>query len=746
MPLIGSGGSGSGVALVSTSITQVAHGFVVGDWLYHTGTVWAKANSASSITSEAIGVIGFGGVVDVNTFKIVTSGIVDLTGALYAPLTAGEVYYISSTLAGRITVTEPSAVSSVSKPVLMATSTTGGYIEIYRGTPALGQTAVVEYVIVKNKVTTANVANQAFFKPDTIVSGNIPYNAATGLFSLTAGKTYDLVADLAIGGGQSGVEYVWKDTVTGLQFGSQGVSVADNGVAGTYTVLARAIYTPTTNTTVGVVNLFTTAFPLLGGVDTTSTGSTGLSQPTMTIKQIGASPVPMDLVGEYVSPIYPVGNISPTAIQNSSATSVQFLSIPIPSAGTWDIEWSVYAGIWQGNLGTVANGISSALYDTSGTLLANSELSSGNFVVGGALASGSNMQGTRSYTVTSTGATTYNIKVWNPASSTIATAFGSAAGRSYVSARKISGFIPSSGQTVDYISAIMPIASIVPAVGSPIVLSTSSGNIPLSSNTFTLAAGKVYRLEAGITRVNSGTELTYQWRDTTNNVYLGAPGVTATNPAPMGSIASAVLTAVTNTTIQLWVVKAAGSAGGALDANGGTLAAGFATITQLGSSAVIAGVYPGTWTSYTPQVTATSAGTNPTLPTSATLVGNYSIMGKTMFLNIKYFAATITGGADGTQSYQYSLPPGYVIDTTKAASPSVLTNTSGSGLDGGTVGSGFGRNSTASNSAGLIVMPLSTTTIGAYFEGATRLIGAGALAMTGAANTTISFVCQIPLV
>jgi len=67
-------------------------------------------------------------------------------------------------------------------------------------------------------------------------------------------------------------------------------------------------------------------------------------------------------------------------------------------------------------------------------------------------------------------------------------------------------------------------------------------------------------------------------------------------------------------------------------------------------------------------------------------------------------------------------------------------------MDGGTIGSGFGRNATGGNSSGLIVMPLSTTTIGAYFEGQNRLMGAGSLAMTGASNTMYSFVCQIPLV
>lgn len=225
-------------------------------------------------------------------------------------------------------------------------------------TPSSGQT--VDYVIVKNKVTTANVANQAFFKPDTIVAGNIPYNATTGLFTLTAGKTYELVADLAIGGGQSGVEYAWKDTVSGLQFGSQGVSISDNGVAGVYSVLARAIYTPSTNTTVGVVNIFTTAFPLLGAADTTSTGSAGLSQPSMTIKQLGTSAV----ITQSTTPLVLAQNSTSQSITNSGANVVVTNWTTVTDVtGSFNATTGVFTCPRAGNYAVSANLIyTSSLY------------------------------------------------------------------------------------------------------------------------------------------------------------------------------------------------------------------------------------------------------------------------------------------------------------------------------------------------------------------------------------------------
>ena len=56
---------------------------------------------------------------------------------------------------------------------------------------------------------------------------------------------------------------------------------------------------------------------------------------------------------------------------------------------------------------------------------------------------------------------------------------------------------------------------------------------------------------------------------------------------------------------------------------------------------------------------------------------------------------------------------------------------------------GFGRN--ASTGSGIGVVPLSSTTFGFYYDPQTRLVGAGALATTGAANTSIWATLCIPI-
>jgi hypothetical protein len=110
-----------------TSITQNSHGFVAGDVLYHTGTVYEKAKADAESTSEAIGVVSAS--IDTNTFTLVTGGYISgLSG-----LTAGSVYYLSGATAGAITATEPTTEGHVSKPILIAVSTTTGFVFNMRG-------------------------------------------------------------------------------------------------------------------------------------------------------------------------------------------------------------------------------------------------------------------------------------------------------------------------------------------------------------------------------------------------------------------------------------------------------------------------------------------------------------------------------------------------------------------------------------------------------------------------------------
>lgn len=110
-----------------TSLTQATHGFAVGDVLYHNGTIYAKAKADAEATAEAIGIVA--SVDGTDNFVLQTSSyITGLSG-----LTAGAVYYLSDATAGLLTTTEPTTEGSISKPLMIAVSTTTGYVFNMRG-------------------------------------------------------------------------------------------------------------------------------------------------------------------------------------------------------------------------------------------------------------------------------------------------------------------------------------------------------------------------------------------------------------------------------------------------------------------------------------------------------------------------------------------------------------------------------------------------------------------------------------
>lgn len=130
---------------VSVIVTQ-ANSFAVGDVLYHNGTSYAKAQADTVGHAEVVGIVA---AADSSSFMMVTSGIVNgLSG-----LTAGTVYFLSPTTAGALTATEPTGIGQVSKPVLIATSTTAGVFTFaYRGalvTSAEADTDLFLYMIAR---------------------------------------------------------------------------------------------------------------------------------------------------------------------------------------------------------------------------------------------------------------------------------------------------------------------------------------------------------------------------------------------------------------------------------------------------------------------------------------------------------------------------------------------------------------------------------------------------------------------
>lgn len=120
----GSGGGGGGSSTKET-ITQVGHGFAAKDAIKFASGVYAKAQADSSANAEVVGIVES---VAGDNFVLVYGGrISSLSG-----LSAGEAYFLDATTAGALTITSPTG-TNISKPLLIATSTSSGVVVNMRG-------------------------------------------------------------------------------------------------------------------------------------------------------------------------------------------------------------------------------------------------------------------------------------------------------------------------------------------------------------------------------------------------------------------------------------------------------------------------------------------------------------------------------------------------------------------------------------------------------------------------------------
>jgi hypothetical protein len=437
------------------------------------------------------------------------------------------------------------------------------------------------------------------------------------------------------------------------------------------------------------------------------------------------------------------------ALVSTVPFNVSGSTFTLPSAGTWEISYNVMTS-------APATIVTYSIVDSAGVAVSSSGSTAGFFNA----TTQTYEHVSKTFLVTTTGAKSLKMIVvaGNNQSVSINSAtndaiYNNPPGNSQISWKKVSGFLPVTGQSVDYLKVKRITSSPTIALNTDILFnSIPTGNIPYNTTTglATLTANKTYRIRAVLVGRNDGTGttgryITYDIKTSANTDLPATANPTqgvqflasSVNNEGGGSEATAEFTPSVNTDIKIRLTG--------IDGNNWSLDTerSYLEITQLGSSAVYAGVYPGVWTNYTPTITATASGTNPTLPTGATITGSYTVQGRTMFLNVRYSSLGTAGGATGTQSYSFGLPAGFTIDLSKAPLPTDVTNTSLSGFDGSSVGNGFARNS--ANSGAFVVMPVTSTGVGGFVENNVRLIGAGSFALNGASNTIIGFTAQIPI-
>jgi hypothetical protein len=160
-------------------ITQNAHGFSVGNVLYFNGTVYALAKADTVTTAEVVGIVS--AVANVNNFTLLMEGwLSTLTG-----LTAGSTYFLSDAVAGLLTTTEPTATGHISKPLIIAVSTTGAIMTNMRGKIIPGPTVAFGWSI----ITT-----------DTVLQSNFGYYINANALNLTLPASFSSTDEIKIRG------------------------------------------------------------------------------------------------------------------------------------------------------------------------------------------------------------------------------------------------------------------------------------------------------------------------------------------------------------------------------------------------------------------------------------------------------------------------------------------------------------------------------------------------------------------
>jgi Collagen triple helix repeat (20 copies) len=221
---IAAGGSGGSTS--TKTITQVAHGLILGDVARFNGTThkYVKAQADTEANAEVLGIVSK--VTNADTFDLVTQGFVDLTGYAAGAFTDGSVYYLSNSVAGGLTLTEPTTPGQVSKPIWYPVTTYTGYFANMRGmiVPLLGISRAIGLVItqtahgftVGNVLRTQNSAT-TYLKAmaDTAVNAEVVgivsgvVNADTFILS-----TFGYVTGLS--GLAKGTVYFLSDSIPGL--------------------------------------------------------------------------------------------------------------------------------------------------------------------------------------------------------------------------------------------------------------------------------------------------------------------------------------------------------------------------------------------------------------------------------------------------------------------------------------------------------------------------------------------------
>lgn len=160
------------------TITQIAHGLgvtgaVIPVFFKESTSLWtlAKADNANTL-GMAVAV-----VVDSNTLTLYLTGLI----AGFVGLTPGEYYFVSDSVAGTWTTTEPTSTTSFSNPMLLATDVTTAELLEFRPC-AVGVTTIVPAVVTVTTTPTSAAAGNTY-RVDTTTGNKVVNLPAASLYT-----------------------------------------------------------------------------------------------------------------------------------------------------------------------------------------------------------------------------------------------------------------------------------------------------------------------------------------------------------------------------------------------------------------------------------------------------------------------------------------------------------------------------------------------------------------------------------
>jgi hypothetical protein len=349
-----------------------------------TGNITGGNISATNHTGTAVSVTG-----NVTAGNVINTGISSVTGNISGGniLTAGQV---SAT--GNVTTANYFVGNLVGTSASMTGNVYAGNVILAGQQVSLGiVNPAYAFVYLNTQTSYTNSAFDMVF--DTIgTSSGIPYNTSTGLFSLTAGVTYEFETNIYVQfEGSTGyvAQYQWVDSSNNALSPTQGQAIPvtsafnDNGTAS-----QSLIYTPSQNINVKVrwVNIFGGRL-LVQGIKTWA--KVKQLNPSLAVQATATGTITPTYNQQYLATSY-------VGINGGSSTTpaATLFTVNIPSAGTWQITPVI----------RVFNGPGSFALYQGGTLVANTEV-----LVSQTLPTSSQVTATGDWIVTTSGATTYTV-------------------------------------------------------------------------------------------------------------------------------------------------------------------------------------------------------------------------------------------------------------------------------------------------------------------------------------------------